>query len=111
VSTDYDEQWKVTVNEKVQSVISNIKPDQRVVVLPENVNKAITALPRGKAAGMDCIQYEHLITVKDFLSSVLANLFTHILRLGHIPDQLTLLPCTKGKTSVLTAQTITGRLA
>ena len=66
MSTDYDEQWKVTVTEKVQSVISNIKPDQRVVVLPETVNKAIAACPRGKAAGMDCIQYEHLITAKDF---------------------------------------------
>ena len=55
MSTNYDEQWKVTVTEKVQSVISNIKPDQRVVVLPETVNKAIVACPRGKAAGMDCI--------------------------------------------------------
>ena len=72
----------------MQSVISNIKPDQRVVVLPETINKAIAACPRGKAAGMDCIQYEHLITAKDFLSSVLANLFTHILRLGHMPDKL-----------------------
>ena len=29
------------------TVISNIKPDQRVVVLPETINKAIAACPRG----------------------------------------------------------------
>ena len=65
-----------------------MKPDKHVTVLPETVAKAIESCPTGKAGGPDCILYEHLKTAKEFMSIVLANVFTQMFRTGYIPDRM-----------------------
>ncbi|XP_053398165.1 uncharacterized protein LOC128556626 [Mercenaria mercenaria] len=87
-SQNFDEQWKYTVTTVVENTFNNIKPDEHVRVLPDDVSKAIETLPKGKACGEDNISYEHLIFGKAVISSALANMYTHMLRHGYIPDSL-----------------------
>jgi len=65
-----------------------VKPAKHVTVLPETVTNAIESCPTGKAGGPDCILYEHSKTAKEFISIVLANVFTQMFRTGYIPDRM-----------------------
>ena len=44
-SVDYDDQWKVTVSDRVQTALASAKPAKNVSVLPETVAKAIESCP------------------------------------------------------------------
>lgn len=84
----YDQRWNDHVVREVTSSIQSMTQDQSVIVLPEVVNNVIDKTPHGKASGYDNLQYEHLIYAKEFLSTVLANIYTRMLRTGHVPAKL-----------------------
>jgi len=77
-----------------------IKPDSRACVLPSEIEDIISKCPKGKAGGHNGLQYEHLIHTKQVISPVVANIFTWMLRTGHVPDNL------KAVTNAVTPLTI-----
>ncbi|KAL4223411.1 hypothetical protein ACF0H5_016882 [Mactra antiquata] len=84
----YDQEWFEFVSTKVNKNFHDMSPDQSATILPDVVSTAIEISPRGKAGGFDKIQYEHLNHCKDFISPILANMFTKMLRTGYVPVQL-----------------------
>ena len=56
--------------------------DSYASVEPEFVEKCVKDLRKGKAPGVD------LLAASRVISPVLSNLFTCILRLGHIPTEM-----------------------
>lgn len=82
---------------------NNFETDKSARVLPDIVSTIIKTLPKGKTGGEDQITYEHLIYTNEVISSVLANIFTYMLRHAYIPD------FTKVSRNVRTIPIITGR--
>ena len=76
------------VNENVQRHFNNMKPDPKAYVSPENVKRLIEKLPTGKAGNDDKVVYEHLKACAEIISPVLSNVYTHMLRLGHVPVKM-----------------------
>ncbi|KAH3833945.1 hypothetical protein DPMN_107261 [Dreissena polymorpha] len=80
--------WEKHVSSELDFIVTNIKPDPEVRVLPETVDHIISTCPKRKAGGYDNLQYEHLINAKHVISPVLANIYTWMLRTGHVPDSM-----------------------
>ncbi|KAH3783381.1 hypothetical protein DPMN_161318 [Dreissena polymorpha] len=80
--------WEKHVSSELDSIVTNIKPDPEVRVLPETVDYIISTCPKRKAGGYDNLQYDHLINAKYVISPVLANIYTWMLRTGHVPDSI-----------------------
>ena len=59
-----------------------------MVIHPSDVTKFINSCRKGKACGPDEIYYEHVIMAANIVSPILANLFTYMLRLNHVPDHM-----------------------
>jgi hypothetical protein len=83
---NYYEEWKNESEQDLNSIVQNLRPGYDVIVLSEEVKAAIEQCPRQKSAGVDNVQYEHLLYAKETFSPVLANIFTSILRMGYVPD-------------------------
>ena len=88
VNADFDADWYQHVNSTLQSTIETISPDVSTTVLPQTVSELILSCPKGKACGHDNVFYEHLILARDILSPILANIFSYMLRLSYIPDEM-----------------------
>lgn len=63
-----------------------VHDDKTAVVTCDLVASCIKTLPNGKATGPDHIAYEHLKYGVEALTQPLADIFTLMLRQGHIPD-------------------------
>ena len=71
-----------------------------ITISPEDVVAAISVLPKKKASGPDLITMEHLIFSPSSLSVHLADLFSAILHLHHVPSSFctsTIIPLFKGE--------------
>ena len=88
VSSDFDEVWEQHVTSHVSAFFESVEPENTAHVTEESVQKAIQKLPKGKAGSGDKIVYEHLIHSRHVISPILANIFTNMLRKGHIPDAM-----------------------
>lgn len=85
ISPNFDEEWKETVSISVNDYFSSVTMDNNVTVFPELVMECVQSLPNGKAGGADGLTYEHLKCCVDVISPPLANIYTYMLRRGHIP--------------------------
>ncbi|WAR05695.1 hypothetical protein MAR_021064, partial [Mya arenaria] len=81
-SQDFDDDWKEHVSRTVQNAFDNIKPEPDAFVSEKMRFKRYL---KCKACGSDGILYEHLIYGRAVIAPVLADMFTCMLRLSHIP--------------------------
>lgn len=84
-SPSFDETWKQTVCDYVRDYFDNATPEREVCVSSDLVSKCINSLPKGKVGGADGLMYEHLKYCVSVISQPLSNLYTQMLRRGHIP--------------------------
>lgn len=101
--------WEKHVSSELDFIVTNIKPDPKVCVLSETVDYIISTCPKRKAGGYDNLQYEHLINAKHVIFPVLANIYTWMLRTGHVPDSMkrgVIITMHKGGTNVVTCRII-----
>ena len=69
-------------------VLKNMVIDHETTVESEQVEESIKSLPKGKADGVDGLQYEHLIYAYRPLSISPANLFSSMLRASYVHNDL-----------------------
>lgn len=84
----FDEQWENYVSSTVKDTLNVIQTDKSAMVSTDCIDRAIKALPIGKAGNSDGVVYEHLRFGREVIVPVLANMFTFMLRLGHIPNDM-----------------------
>jgi len=53
VDGDHDDVWERHVNENLDVLMNDIKPDSRACVLPSEIEDIISKCPKGKAGGHD----------------------------------------------------------
>jgi len=87
-SKDFDEPWRLMVEESVDRAFNNLVIDTDVTVQSTLVTECIRTLPKGKACGPDGITHEHLLYGCSVISTPLAGLYTQVIRSGYIPDKM-----------------------
>jgi len=76
------------VESNLHDCFNNMVIDHETTVESQQVEESIKSLPKGKAGGVDGIQYEHLIYACRPLSVSLANLYSSMLRVSYVPNDL-----------------------
>ena len=62
------------------STLGKVKKQPYVTVEP--------SLSNGKAGGVDGVSHEHLLAASGVIAPILANIYTWMLRLGHVPESM-----------------------
>jgi len=57
-------------------------------VEPSFVQGCIKDLSKGKAGGVDGVSHEHLLAASGVSAPIFANIYTWMLRLGHVPESM-----------------------
>ena len=85
---DFDDNFKDYVSSVISDTLGNITLNQDVTVEQSFVQRCIQDLSNGKAGGVDGVSHEDLIAASRAISPILANIYTWMLRLGHVPEEI-----------------------
>ena len=85
---DFDTEWKDMVESNLHDCFNNMVIDHETTMESQQVEESIKSLPKGKAGGVDGLQYEHLIYAYRPLSVSLANSFSSMFRASYVLNDL-----------------------
>ena len=85
---NFDTEWKDMVDSNLHDCFNNMVIDHETTMESQQVEESIKNLPKGKAGGVDGLQYKHLIYAYRPLSVSLANLFSSMIRTSYVPNDL-----------------------
>ena len=78
-SKDFDEPWRLVVEESVDRASNEFILDTDVTVQSTLVTECIRTLTKGKACGTDGITHEHLLYGCSVIATPLAGVYTQII--------------------------------